>query len=170
MRKKLTPEQLAALAAGASLEEVLASATPGEEAEGNEQLAALTAELATAHAALEAAKAENVELAAQLEAAKAEVETKVADIQAKLEAAEAAATAMSSTIEDRIKNMSVALGTAVPDKAATAQELVAQHAELETKFKASFKVGAPTKKAAEPAAKPLFTEAQLAAAKLIPVL
>jgi ABC-type transporter Mla subunit MlaD len=94
----------------------------------------------------------------------------VADIQAKLEAAEAAATAMSSTIEDRIKNMSVALGTAVPDKAATAQELVAQHAELETKFKASFKVGAPTKKAAEPAAKPLFTEAQLAAAKLIPVL
>ena len=56
MKKKLTPEQLAALAAGASLEEVLASTTPGEEAEGNEQLAALTAELATAHAGLEAAK------------------------------------------------------------------------------------------------------------------
>jgi chromosome segregation ATPase len=169
MKKKLTPEQLAALAAGASLEEVLASAAPTnaapEPSNDDNQLAALAAELAEAKAAAEAAKGEMAEAVAAADAAKAEL----AETQAKLQVVEAAANTMSATIEARIKNMSIALGTPAPEKHTSVEQLVAQHTDLEEKFKTAFKVGAPTKKTAE-VPKPLFTEAQLASAKLIPVL
>lgn len=172
MKKKLTPQQLAAIAAGASMEAVLAStvadAGPGTDEDDsdesqaalfavNEQLVALTAELETA------------------KAAKLDAETKLAEVNAALDAStatqtslKAAADAMTETILGRVKNMSIALNVTAPDACEDAAALVALHADLDSKFKEKFaagRVSAVTNKTQE--TKPAWSKAHMAAASKI---
>ncbi len=176
MKKKLTPEQLAAIAAGATLEAVLAStvdtgagAGPDEgdtsdESQAafavNEQLVALTAEVETLKAAKLEADTKLVEANAALEAATASLST-----------ASAASAAMSETIMGRVKNMSIALNVTAPETCEDPVALVALHADLDEKFKAKFaagRVSAVTNKSAEKA-KPSWTQGLMAAASKIQV-
>lgn len=171
MKKKLTTAQIAALAAGATMEAVLASAVP-EEGSGEDdssqgelfasqaQVTALTAELATAVS--QVAEADE-----KLTAAQAELVTLKAD----LDASQAASTAMSGTILARVKNMSVALNAQAPETCDDPVELVRLHAELDAKFQEKFKASrvSASNTAAPTKAKPTWSAAQLDAARLIPV-
>ena len=177
MKKNLTPAQIAALAAGATMDEVIASASPeGAAADSTgtapvdaqaaqfaltEQLVGLTSELETLKVSADAGAAKLVELEAAL------VEANV-----KLEAAETSAQAMTDTIMGRVQHLGVALGETVPAALADPVALVALHAELDAKFKEKYKTGrvsASTKVEDAPVAKPMWTQAQLAAASKIPV-
>ena len=177
MKKKLTPEQLAAIAAGATLEAVLASTVDTGAGAGsdkvvtsddaqaalfaqNEQLVALTAEVETLKAAKLEADTKLVEANTALEAATASLST-----------ASAASAAMSETIMGRVKNMSIALNVTAPETCEDPVALVALHAELDEKFKAKFaagRVSAVTSKPAEKA-KPSWTQGLMAAASKIQV-
>ena len=177
MKKKLTPEQLAAIAAGATLEAVLAStvdtgagAGPDEDDTSddaqaalfaqNEQLVALTAEVETLKAAKLEADTKLVEANTALEVATASLST-----------ASAASAAMSETIMGRVKNMSIALNVTAPETCEDPVALVALHADLDEKFKAKFaagRVSAVTNKSAEKA-KPSWTQGLMAAASKIQV-
>lgn len=177
MKKKLTPEQLAAIAAGATLEAVLAStvdtgagAGPDEDDTSddaqaalfaqNEQLVALTAEVET----LKAAK---LEADTKLEEANTALEV----ANASLSTASAASAAMSETIMGRVKNMSIALNVTAPETCEDPVALVALHADLDEKFKAKFaagRVSAVTNKSVEKA-KPSWTQGLMAAASKIQV-
>ena len=176
MKKKLTPEQLAAIAAGATLEAVLASTVAdtspstdeddtSDESQAalfavNEQLVALTAEVETLKAAKLEADTKLVEANTALEAATASLST-----------ASAASAAMSETIMGRVKNMSIALNVTAPETCEDPVALVALHADLDEKFKAKFaagRVSAVTNKSAEKA-KPSWTQGLMAAASKIQV-
>lgn len=177
MKKKLTPEQLAAIAAGATLEAVLAStvdtgagAGPGEgntsdESQAalfavNEQLVALTAEVETLKAAKLEADTKLVEANTALEAATASLST-----------ASAASAAMSETIMGRVKNMSIALNVTAPETCEDPVALVALHADLDEKFKAKFAAGRVSAVSNKPEskAKPSWTQGLMAAASKIQV-
>ena len=176
MKKKLTTAQLAALAAGATMDAVLASAVPGDtpdESGGeptdddaqaalfaqNEQMVALAAELATV-------KAANEEVTTKL----ATAETELASAKASLEASTAASSAMSDTILGRVKNMSIALGTKAPDACEDPVALVALHTDLDKQFQEKFKTGRVSANTqVEAKAKPKWTAAQFDAARAIPV-
>jgi chromosome segregation ATPase len=170
MKKKLTAAQLAALAAGATMDAVLASApedSPDEDSASQaelfaakEQVTALTAELATA-------VSQGAEAIEKLTAVEAELATLKAD----LEASQAASTAMSGTILARVKNMSVALNAKAPENCDDPVELVRLHAELDTQFQEKFKASrvSASNTAAPAKAKPMWSVAQLDAARLIPV-
>lgn len=176
MKKKLTPEQLAAIAAGATLEAVLASTvadtSPSTDEDDtsyesqaalfavNEQLVALTAEVETLKAAKLEADTKLVEANAALEVANASLST-----------ASTASAAMSETIMGRVKNMSIALNVTAPETCEDPAALVALHAELDEKFKAKFaagRVSAVTSKPTEKA-KPSWTQGLMAAASKIQV-
>ena len=177
MKKKLTPEQLAAIAAGATLEAVLAStvdtgagAGPDEvdtsdDAQAalfavNEQLVALTAEVETLKAAKLEADTKLVEANTALEAATASLST-----------ASAASAAMSETIMGRVKNMSIALNVTAPETCEDPVALVALHADLDEKFKAKFAAGRVSAVSNKPEskAKPSWTQGLMAAASKIQV-
>lgn len=177
MPKKLTPQQLAAIAEGASMEAVLASIPSTDTAAGtqgeatddeaqaalfaqNEQMVALTAELATLKAEKEVADAALAEKNTALEAALAE--------QASLKAT---ADAMTETILGRVKNMSIALNLTAPETSEDAAKLVALHADLSAKFNEHFKAGrvSATSKTEETKKKPDWATARLAAAKAIAI-
>lgn len=171
MKKKLTPAQLAALAAGATLEEVVASAdlsAPDADSEDtseaelaglNEQVLLLTGELA-------ALKATSAEQETKLAAAEADLATANASLTASTEAA----TAMTDTIMARVKNMGIALNASVPEACADSVELVKLHASLDAQFKEKFKTRAvATGPKVEDKPKPMWTEAQLAAARAITI-
>lgn len=177
MKKKLTPEQLAAIAAGATLEAVLAStvdtgagAGPGEDDTSddaqaalfaqNEQLVALTAEVETLKAAKLEADTKLVEANTALEAATASLST-----------ASAASAAMSETILGRVKNMSIALNVTAPETCEDPVALVALHADLDEKFKAKFAAGRVSAVSNKPEskAKPSWTQGLMAAASKIQV-
>lgn len=174
MKKKLTPQQLAAIAAGASMEAVLASnvadagSGTGEDESSDESQAALFAvneQLVALTADLETAKAE-----------KADAESKLAEANAALEASnaaqaslKAAADAMTETILGRVKNMSIALNMTAPDTCEDAVALVALHADLDGKFKEKFKAGrvSATTSKTQDETKPMWSKAHLAAASKI---
>lgn len=175
MKKKLTPEQLAAIAAGATLEAVLASTVAdtspstdeddtSDESQAafavNEQLVALTAEVETLKAAKLEADTKLVEANAALEAATASLST-----------ASAASAAMSETIMGRVKNMSIALNVTAPETCEDPVALVALHADLDEKFKAKFAAGRVSAVSNKPEskAKPSWTQGLMAAASKIQV-
>lgn len=173
MKKKLTPEQLAAIAAGATLEAVLASTvadtSPSTDEDDtsnaalfavNEQLVALTAEVETLKAAKLEADTKLVEANAALEAATASLST-----------ASAASAAMSETIMGRVKNMSIALNVTAPETCEDPVALVALHADLDEKFKAKFAAGRVSAVSNKPEskAKPSWTQGLMAAASKIQV-
>ena len=174
MKKKLTPEQLAAIAAGATLEAVLASTVDTGAGAGpdegdtsdaalfavNEQLVALTAEVETLKAAKLEADTKLVEANTALEAATASLST-----------ASAASAAMSETIMGRVKNMSIALNVTAPETCEDPVALVALHADLDEKFKAKFAAGRVSAVSNKPEskAKPSWTQGLMAAASKIQV-
>ena len=141
----LTPEQLAAVAAGASVEEVTGkAATPTPE----DQAAADAAAQAEAQAATDAAAAEsNAEvdaLKAQLAEAQAATDAAVAETQAlaaKLEATEASLAAVTPVLQASVKNLHIALGKKVDTSAMTVAELVAEHDSAKAAVVDKFKVG-----------------------------
>ena len=189
MKNKLTPAQLAALAAGATMAEVLASAS----ATGTDAPVAPPAvpvqppadgeadKSATAQAALFAQNEQLVNLTAENAALKAtnlELDTKLAVLQAQVVTAEstlttvkAAADTMTVTILDRVKNMSIALNATAPEQCEDPVALVALHADLDAQFKKQFSTGrvsASSTKTEEPK-KSIWSQTQLAAARAIPV-
>ena len=141
----LTPEQLAAVAAGASVEEVTGkAATPTPE----DQAAADAAAQAEAQAATDAAAAEsNAEvdaLKAQLAEAQAATDAAVAETQAlaaKLEATEASLAAVTPVLQASVKNLHIALGKKVDTSAMSISELVAEHDSAKAAVVDKFKVG-----------------------------
>ena len=177
MKKKLTPEQLAAIAAGATLEAVLASTVDTGAGAGSDEVDTS----GDAEAALFAQNEQLVALTAEVEtlkAAKLEADTKLAEANTALEVANAslstasaASAAMSETIMGRVKNMSIALNVTAPETCEDPVALVALHADLDEKFKAKFaagRVSAVTNKSVEKA-KPSWTQGLMAAASKIQV-
>ena len=177
MKKKLTPEQLAAIAAGATLEAVLASAVDTGAGAGPDEDDASDA----AEAALFAQNEQLVALTAEVEtlkAAKLEADTKLSESNTALETANAALSAatdaskaMSETIMGRVKNMSIALNVTAPETCEDPVALVALHTELDEKFKAKFAAGRVSAVSAkqEAKAKPSWTQGLMAAASKIQV-
>ena len=177
MKKKLTPEQLAAIAAGATLEAVLASTVDTGAGAGSDEV--VTSD--DAQAALFAQNEALVALTAEVEtlkAAKLEADTKLVEANTALEAAtaslstaSAASAAMSETIMGRVKNMSIALNVTAPETCEDPVALVALHADLDEKFKAKFAAGRVSAVSNKPEskAKPSWTQGLMAAASKIQV-
>lgn len=181
MKNKLTPAQLAALAAGATMAEVLASAGVDATDSGQAAPDAQVEDPVDAQAAQLAQDDLVIELAAEVETLKAEnaeQATQLADLQAKLETAEAglttvkaAADTMTETILGRVKNMSIALNATAPENCEDPVALVALHTDLDAQFKEKFKAGRVAASSSKPEEKqkPMWTQAQLDAARAIPV-
>lgn len=171
MKKTLTPAQLAALAAGATMDEVVASAaiattTDPDETDLQPAVASLTAQVEALSLELAAAQATVTEQAEKL------VTIEAGMVSATAEAAQAKLTAdtMTDTIMGRVKQMGIALNAKVPETCEDAAELVKLHAELDTQFKDKFKTARVSASTATTAVvKPMWSEAQLAAAKAIQI-
>ena len=142
----LTPEQLAAVAAGASVEEVTGKAatpTPEEQAAADAAAQAEAQAVADATAAAESS-AEVDALKAQLAEAQAATDAAVAETQAlaaKLEATEANLAAVTPVLQASVKNLHVALGKKVDTSAMSVSELVAEHDSAKAAVVDKFKVG-----------------------------
>ena len=171
MKIKLTPAQLAALAAGATMEQVTASddvsdptATAGVL---EEQVLALAGEVATLKTANEEQANKLTALETELAAANASLETATATATSATEAS----AAMSGVILGRVKNMSIALNVTAPETCEDPVALVALHAELDEKFKAKFAAGRVSAVSNKPEskAKPSWTQGLMAAASKIQV-
>lgn len=145
-RMILTPEQLAAIAAGASVEEVTGTAAthkPEDQAADDAAAAQVEAQAAADAAAAED-NAEVEALKAQLAEAQAAVETTTAETQAlaaKLEAAEASLAAVMPVLQASVKNLHIALGKKVDTSAMSVSELVAEHDTAKAAVVDKFKVG-----------------------------
>ena len=141
----LTPEQLAAIAAGASVQQVTgqaeadttgtaaADATTGTAAaveDSAEDAAALKAEVETLKAELAAAQAEAGTATAQAQT----LASQVAALQADLQAAGA-------VIQASVQSMHIALGKKVDTSKMTTAELLVEHTSAKTAMVESFKVG-----------------------------
>ena len=169
----LTPEQLAAVAAGASVEEVTGKAatpTPEEQAAADAAAQAEAQAVADATAAAES-NAEVDALKAQLAEAQAATDSAVAETQAlaaKLEATEANLAAVTSVLQASVKNLHIALGKKVDTSAMSVSELVAEHDGAKAAVVDKFKVGGvarSTASAQEKPAAPLIAPRDAAAAK-----
>ena len=142
----LTPEQLAAVAAGASVEEVTGKAatpTPEEQAAADAAAQAEAQAVADATAAAES-NAEVDALKAQLAEAQAATDAAVAETQAlaaKLEATEANLAAVTPVLQASVKNLHIALGKKVDTSAMSVSELVAEHDSAKAAVVDKFKVG-----------------------------
>ena len=142
----LTPEQLAAIAAGASVEEVTGKAatpTPEEQAAADAAAQAEAQAVADATAAAES-NAEVDALKAQLAEAQAATDAAVAETQAlaaKLEATEANLAAVTPVLQASVKNLHIALGKKVDTSAMSVSELVAEHDSAKAAVVDKFKVG-----------------------------
>ena len=168
----LTPEQLAAIAAGASVQQVTGQAeadTPGTAAadattgtaaaveDSAEDAAALKAEVETLKAELAAAQAEAGTATAQAQT----LASQVAALQADLQAAGA-------VIQASVQSMHIALGKKVDTSKMTTAELLVEHTSSKTAMVESFKVGGvarSTASAQEKPAAPLIAPRDAAAAK-----
>ena len=168
----LTPEQLAAIAAGASVQQVTgqaeadttgtaaADATTGTAAaveDSAEDAAALKAEVETLKAELAAAQAEAGTATAQAQT----LASQVAALQADLQAAGA-------VIQASVQSMHIALGKKVDTSKMTTAELLVEHTSAKTAMVESFKVGGvarSTASAQEKPAAPLIAPRDAAAAK-----
>ena len=143
----LTPEQLAAVAAGASVEEVTGKAatpTPEEQAAADAAAQAEAQAVADATAAAAKSSAEVDALKAQLAEAQAATDAAVAETQAlaaKLEATEANLAAVTPVLQASVKNLHIALGKKVDTSAMTVSELVAEHDSAKAAVVDKFKVG-----------------------------
>ena len=143
----LTPEQLAAVAAGASVEEVTGKAatpTPEEQAAADAAAQAEAQAVADATAAAAESSAEVDALKAQLAEAQAATDAAVAETQAlaaKLEATEANLAAVTPVLQASVKNLHVALGKKVDTSAMSVSELVAEHDSAKAAVVDKFKVG-----------------------------
>ena len=143
----LTPEQLAAVAAGASVEEVTGKAatpTPEEQAAADAAAQAEAQAVADATAAAAESSAEGDALKAQLAEAQAATDAAVAETQAlaaKLEATEANLAAVTPVLQASIKNLHIALGKKVDTSAMSVSELVAEHDSAKAAVVDKFKVG-----------------------------
>ena len=143
----LTPEQLAAIAAGASVEEVTGKAatpTPEEQAAADAAAQAEAQAVADATAAAAESSAEVDALKAQLAEAQAATDAAVAETQAlaaKLEATEANLAAVTPVLQASVKNLHIALGKKVDTSAMSVSELVAEHDSAKAAVVDKFKVG-----------------------------
>ena len=143
----LTPEQLAAVAAGASVEEVTGKAatpTPEEQAAADAAAQAEAQAVADATAAAAESSAEVDALKAQLAEAQAATNAAVAETQAlaaKLEATEANLAAVTPVLQASVKNLHIALGKKVDTSAMSVSELVAEHDSAKAAVVDKFKVG-----------------------------
>ena len=143
----LTPEQLAAVAAGASVEEVTGKAatpTPEEQAAADAAAQAEAQAVADATAAAAKSSAEVDALKAQLAEAQAATDAAVAETQAlaaKLEATEASLAAVTPVLQASVKNLHIALGKKVDTSAMSVSELVAEHDSAKAAVVDKFKVG-----------------------------
>ena len=167
----LTPEQLAAIAAGASVQQVT-----GQAEAGTTETAA--ADATTGAAAVEdsaqdatALKAEVETLKAELAAAQAEAGTATAQAQtlaSQVAALQADLQSAGAVIQASIQSMHVALGKKVDTSKMATAELLAEHASAKTAMLESFKVGGVARSTAstqEKPAAPLIAPRTAAAAK-----
>lgn len=178
---KFNQAQLELIAAGASMEAVMAAATPGETLPENDngQIAAINAEvaaqLATSLGTIETMTAE----AATASAAVVEANAKVIAAEAAVAAAEAVSTSLFAAVHERACTLSVALNKTKPAADMSAADLAALATSLNTEFMANYKPGAATKptNTADANNKPKTQEQlkadinhrnMLAAAKLLP--
>lgn len=166
----LTPEQLAAIAAGASVQQVTGQA----EAATTDTAAAAAATTETTTAAAEdatALKAEVETLKAELAAAQAEAGTATAQAQtlaSQVAALQADLQSAGAVIQASIQSMHVALGKKVDTSKMATAELLAEHASAKTAMLESFKVGGVARSTAstqEKPAAPLIAPRTAAAAK-----
>jgi ClpP class serine protease len=159
----LTPDQLAAIAAGASVDQVVAAANAAQAAKTPEQIAAeaaaaqaaidqaaadavAAAEAAAAEAAAAeaAANPEAAALKAELATAQAENATLQAQVQAQtgeVAALKADLAAVTGVVQASVKNLNIAMGKTVDLSKLSATELVAAHAEAGQLAQEKFKVG-----------------------------
>lgn len=182
----LTPEQLAAVAAGASVEEVTGQAavtlTPEQQAAADAEAARVAAEAEAAAAAAaeaEAAAAANTPadgevvkfLKAELAAAQSEASTLKTQNQAlaaQVTALKADLTAVTAVVQASVQSMHVALGKKLDTTKMSATELVAEHNSAKTAMVENFKPGGVARSTAstqEKPAAPLISPRDAAAAK-----
>ena len=170
----LTPEQLAAIAAGASVQQVTGQA----EANTTDTAAAAEATTEATAAAVEdsaedaaALKAEVETLKAELAAAQAEAGTATAQAQtlaSQVAALQADLQSAGAVIQASIQSMHVALGKKVDTSKMATAELIAEHASAKTAMLESFKVGGVARSTAstqEKPAAPFIAPRTVAAAK-----
>lgn len=151
----LTPEQLAAIAAGASVQQVTGQA----EADTTNTAAAAeaTTEATTAAEDATALKAEVETLKAELAAAQAEAGTATAQAQtlaSQVAALQADLQSAGAVIQASIQSMHVALGKKVDTSKMATAELIAEHASAKTAMLESFKVGGVARSTASTQEKP----------------
>lgn len=134
MKKNLTPEQLAAIAAGVPVEAAVgASATVTIEPEAG------APEAASSSVAVEDAVQAEIDL---VKAAMAGVEVKNAELMAQLDVAKASASALRAIVESVVSNMHVAMNKKSNLAEMSVDDLVVAHTEAVSFVKDKFKVGA----------------------------
>ena len=169
----LTPEQLAAIAAGASVQQVTgqAEADTTETAAADATTEATTAAVEDSAQDATALKAEVETLKAELAAAQAEAGTATAQAQtlaSQVAALQADLQSAGAVIQASIQSMHVALGKKVDTSKMATAELLAEHASAKTAMLESFKVGGVARSTAstqEKPAAPLIAPRDAAAAK-----
>ena len=183
----LTPEQLAAIAAGASVEQVTGQAavtlTPEQQAAADAEAARVAAEAEAAAAAAEAeaaaAAAANTPadgevvkfLKAELAAAQSEASTLKTQNQAlaaQVTTLETDLAAVKAVVQASVQSMHVALGKKLDTTKMSATELVAEHNSAKTAMVENFKTGGVARSTASTQEKPaalLIAPRDAAAAK-----
>ena len=182
----LTPEQLAAIAAGASVEQVTGQAavtlTPEQQAAADAEAARVAAEAEAAAAAAaeaEAAAAANTPadgevvkfLKAELAAAQSEASTLKTQNQAlaaQVTTLETDLAAVKGVVQASVQSMHVALGKKLDTTKMSATELVAEHNSAKTAMVENFKTGGVARSTASTQEKPaalLIAPRDAAAAK-----
>ena len=183
----LTPEQLAAIAAGASVEQVTGQAavtlTPEQQAAADAEAARVAAEAEAAAAAAEAeaaaAAAANTPadgevvkfLKAELAAAQSEASTLKTQNQAlaaQVTTLETDLAAVTAVVQASVQSMHVALGKKLDTTKMSATELVAEHNSAKTAMVENFKTGGVARSTASTQEKPaalLIAPRDAAAAK-----
>lgn len=157
---KLNAAQRKLLAEGASMEVVMAAATPETEDSGDAAALAaaaaaaaaagntdVTAKLTAAQATIETMTTEAATTMAALEAANATIATMTADAAtaaAALTAAQETATALHAAVLAQTTGLAVALSKTPPAADMSAADLAALNAKLSAEFKANYKPGSQT--------------------------
>jgi signal peptide peptidase SppA len=167
----LTPEQLAAIAAGASVEQVTGKAEAPTETPAVVDTEAKVAESDTATTEDEADS--EVVTFLKTELAAAQVESANAKAQAQTLASEVTAlkadlTAVTAVVQASVQSMHVALGKKLDTTKMSATELVAEHDSAKTAMVENFKTGGVARSTAstqEKPAAPLISPRDAAAAK-----
>ncbi len=171
----LTPEQLAAIAAGASVEQVTGKAeAPTETPAVVDTEAKVTeSDTATTEAKTEDGADSEVVTFLKTELAAAQVESANAKAQAQTLASEVTAlkadlTAVTAVVQASVQSMHVALGKKLDTTKMSATELVAEHNSAKTAMVENFKTGGVARSTAstqEKPAAPLISPRDAAAAK-----